>query len=125
MVELFTVSQALILDHHSSNFAFDPSYSPGSTNTSTFLEVPPATAMGGAVRSVFTLAERACTWFVSVYISWSLSLNSPSIATIFALYGIELLERMQLISADIMGYSTWYSRVLVCVEFLWDIIECE
>ena len=33
-----TINQACIFAHHSSNFAFDPSYSPGSLKISTFFE---------------------------------------------------------------------------------------
>ena len=46
---LLTLSHAWAFSHHSSNFTFDPSYSPESVNISTFFEYNKVDIIMGAI----------------------------------------------------------------------------
>lgn len=60
-------NHAFILAHHSSNFIFDPLYSPGPANTSTHCKVPPSTGAGApAGAAMVRVLIRVVSWLLVV-----------------------------------------------------------
>ena len=73
-----TINQAYILAHHSSNFAFDPSYSPRSLKISTFFEyneVVTIAMLGPAPCACVCSCRFAICVFCCIIICWHLAMS--------------------------------------------------